>query len=284
MNQLNIPDHARTLGEDLEIAVEAAFEAGQIIRSGYGKLHEVEEKGVGDLVSRIDKECDAKVQEKLALRRPNDSILSEELSPDQEENGNRLWIVDPLDATSGFLFQAGTEITSVMVALRDQLETQLGVILFPLTGNWFYAKNGVGCFKNGQRIKIPSTATTKLSEAWIDMNHFGDSSLQSTAFSHLDKKLRSPKGARFVTRGVPHSGIVCKLIEQKQKIAAVIHDNNPQKVKQAPWDIIPAQIILEEAGGIMMNLEGQRTNSFKPELIIAATNRQIATAIAKLAA
>ncbi len=282
MNQLKIPDHGRSLGEDMGIALDAAFEAAEVIREGYGKLHTIETKGIGDLVSDVDRECDAKISALLKSRKPQDRIKSEELSPHEEESEDRLWIVDPLDATSGFLFQAGEEITSVMIALRDQMETQLGVILFPISGNCFYAMKGKGCFKNGERIKISKNANSSLKDAWVDMNHYGDSSLQTPSFTRLDQRLRSKDGAKLVTRNVPHSGIVTKLIEQNQRLSAIIHDNSQRKVKQEAWDITPAQIVLEEAGGLMVNINGQRIHPFKPELIIAAVNMEIANAIASL--
>ncbi|MBI2464142.1 inositol monophosphatase [Candidatus Peregrinibacteria bacterium] len=284
MNEnLTIPNHGFSLGEDMTVALQAAQKAGLIVREGYGKLHDVEEKGVGDLVSRVDTDCDSAIQGVLKEARPNDDILSEELSSDTKDKGQRLWVVDPLDATAGFLFQAGENITSVMVALRDRLETQLSVILFPMTGEWFYAQKSRGAFKNGERLTTDGV-TRDLSKAWIDMNHYGDERLQTPAFAQLDRRLRSPEGASLVTRLVPHSGIVTKIIEQRQRIAAVVHDNNPTKVKQAPWDIIPAQLLLEETGGVVINLQNERIDPFKPELIVAAGNREIATAITRLAA
>lgn len=284
MNEnLQIPDHGLSLSEDMAVALQAAQKAGLILREGYGRLHQIEEKGVGDLVSRVDTDCDSAVQGVLKEARPNDDILSEELSSDTRDTGQRLWVVDPLDATAGFLFQAGENITSVMVALRERLETQLSIILFPMTGEWFYAQKGRGAFKNGQRLTTDEV-TRDLRKAWVDMNHYGDEKYQTLAFAQLDRQLRSAEGARLVTRLVPHSGIVTKIIEQRQRIAAVVHDNNPQKVKQAPWDIVPAQLLLEEAGGVMVNLQNERIDPFKPEVIVAAGNREIAAAITRLAA
>lgn len=278
-----IPDHGLSLGDDMTVALQAAQKAGLIVREGYGKLHIIEEKGVGDLVTRVDTDCDSAIHNVLEAVRSGDDILSEELTSTTLDGGKRLWVVDPLDATAGFLFQAGENVTSVMIALRERFETQLSVILFPMTGKWFYAQKGRGAFMNGERLTTDGI-TKNLSNAWVDMNHYGDKQFQSHAFTRLDRRLRSSEGARLVTRLVPHSGIVTKIVEQRQKIAVVVHDNNPKKVKQAPWDIIPAQLLLEEAGGVVVNLQNERIDPFKPELIVAAGNRELATAITRLAA
>lgn len=116
------------------------------------------------------------------------------------------------------------------------------------------------------------------------MNHYGNGTYETSAFKKLDQKLRSNEGARFVTRMVPHSGIVTKIADQRQKLAAVIHDNNSQTVKQAAWDIIPAQILLEEAGGVMVNIHNEKIDPYKPELIVAAANEKIARSITQLVA
>jgi fructose-1,6-bisphosphatase/inositol monophosphatase family enzyme len=266
----------------MTVALQAARSAGLVVREGYGALHEIAEKGVGDLVSRVDTDCDLVAQSVLKDARPNDTILSEELSSGTRDTGQRLWVIDPLDGTAGFLFQVGENIFSVMIALRERLETQLSVILFPMTGQWFYAQKGVGAFKDGQRLSTDHVSRD-LSKAWIDMNHYGDAQYQTPAFSQLDRRLRSPGGARLVTRSVPHSGIIAKIIDQEQRLAAVVHDNSPLCVKQGPWDIIPAQLLLEEAGGVMLNLRNERINPFRPEVFVAAGNREIATAITGLA-
>lgn len=208
-------------------------------------------------------------------------MLSEELSSDVVEDGGRLWVIDPLDATAAFLFGAGRSFVSVMISLRQNFETELAVILFPLTGEWFYAKRGEGAFKNGQKIDTKKV-TKKLNEAWVEMNHYGDAAFETEEFAKLDKRLRSADGARLVTRFAPYSGVVARIVEQDKRIAAVVHDNNPQSVKQAPWDIIPAQLLLEEAGGVFVNLKGERVDPLKAELMVAAGNREVAEAILDL--
>ena len=51
----SILTHGREIDPELGIAIEAAAAAGSIIRDGSGKMHDVEFKGVGDLVSQVDK-------------------------------------------------------------------------------------------------------------------------------------------------------------------------------------------------------------------------------------
>lgn len=280
MKTFSIPEHALTLGQDLQVAVDAAVAAGRIISENYSRLIDIEEKGVGDLVSFVDRACDEAVQNVLRNVFPDDGVLSEELSSDTVENGERLWVIDPLDGTAGFLFQVDERISSVMIALRKNMRTVVSVVLFPLVNELYYAKSGEGAFLNGRRLTTDHVATD-LSKAWVDMNHYGDFHHQSKEFTVLDERLRSEDGARLVTRFAPHSGIFSRIVRPSSRLAAVVHDNG-SKVKQGPWDIIPAQLILEEAGGVMLNMEGERVDPFVQEPFIAAGNRKIADSIRSL--
>lgn len=43
-----------------------------------------------------------------------------------------------------------------------------------------------------------------------------------------------------------------------------------------PWDIAANQVIFEEAGGVFLNPDGNRTSPFQPEPIIIAPNLDLA--------
>lgn len=278
---MKIPRHALLLNEDMIVAIRAAARAGEEILRGYGKLHHIREKGISDLVCEVDLAADKAILEELRQLRPGDEIISEELSPSKIEKVGRCWVVDPLDATLAFVFEAGREFPSVLIALRDQAITRIGVVLFPLTAEWFYAVRGGGAYKNSVRLSTASQVTD-LCGAWVDMNQYGHVELETPQFAILRERLRLPGGARLVTTLVPHSGIAVRIAEGTKKISAVIHDNNRRKVKQESWDVAAAQLILEEAGGVFLNFKGERYNPFKPEPIVAAASSEIATQIFSL--
>ena len=106
LDNLPIPDYFQSTSRDMQLAAQAAFKAGEIIRNGYDALHEVEAKGIGDLVSEIDRKADAEALEVLGNDDRSRPILSEELSPEISNDASDFWIVDPLDGTSAFLFKS----------------------------------------------------------------------------------------------------------------------------------------------------------------------------------
>ena len=151
MNIDAILTHGREIDPDIGIAIEAAIAAGDVIRDGSGKLHDIESKGVGDLVSEVDKNADVAIAEVLT-RYSTLPILSEESSPTIADGVSDFWVVDPLDATSAFLTQAGPQYPSVLINRQQRAVTTSSVVYFPLTDEWFYAAKGSGAWKDGDPV------------------------------------------------------------------------------------------------------------------------------------
>jgi myo-inositol-1(or 4)-monophosphatase len=273
-------EHASSISPFLKIAVQAAAAAGEIIRDGSTKRHVVEQKAVGDLVSDIDREAD-QVACDLIRGHSDWPILSEELNAEQEVV-DEMWIVDPLDGSGAFLMSGGPEFPSVLIALRQEAKTQIGVCYFPLTGDWYYAERGKAAWRNGKRLVCDSNLD--LADIWVEMNQYGDAEMETEYFLALRNRLRSSAGARMVTSSFPHAGVAMRIASMQTPLLAAVHDNNPKSLKQGPWDIAATQLILEEAGGVFLNPDGQRTDPFVAEPIIVAASSDIAKEIIDLGA
>jgi myo-inositol-1(or 4)-monophosphatase len=276
----DIFQHAKTLHPELATAITAAAAAGQIIVDGVDQLHEFDQKGVGDLVSEIDRRADAAISDVLKSH-SDAAILSEELNPENDAH-DEMWIVDPLDGTSAYLMQVGNQYPAVLIAKWKNEKTQLGVAYFPLTGEWFYAVAGQGAWKNGDPLRTHTATPATLQNSWVEMNQYGDSSLETETFAALRTRLRSHGGASLVTTTVPNSGVAIRIAESKAGLVAAIHDNRADNVKQAPWDIAAPQLILQEAGGVFLNLDGQPSNPFVAEVIVVARSKNVAEQIIEL--
>jgi len=284
---------AGALCPDLHVALEAATVGAAAICSVHsptsdhaapGTAGDVRSKGGvhSDLVTAADVAADRAIHQHLRRMRPADQILSEELNPDWQRSGppgatgdgagprtgplpGRWWVVDPLDATSGFLFGVGEDYPSVMVALCVDSIPQVAVIVFPLSGRKVYAVRGEGCFRDGSRVTVtpPPGLGDGLRDAWVDINQYTDGQLETEAVRRADAFLR--RTCRLVTRMCPHSGAVARLLGPGPGLAAIVHDHNPQHPKQQPWDILPALLVLVEAGGSVRQLGGQPLDPFQPK-------------------
>jgi fructose-1,6-bisphosphatase/inositol monophosphatase family enzyme len=266
---------------DLQVAIQAAKEAGEIICRGYSQRCKCDAKGIGDLVCSIDKEADAAILARLRTHFPEDSVCSEELNPDVKCRSGRVWIVDPLDGTAGFLFHAGKQIPAVLVALQEEGVTRVGVVYIPVTDELFYAVQGQGAYKGDTPLNVKSVPQT-LSAAWVDMNQYGDASFESEPFRLLRDRLRMKGGACIVTTSMPHSGSAMRVLECETDLAVVIHDNNSSNVKQAAWDVAAPQLIVQEAGGGFWNMKGETYDPFAAEPFIVAASKELADQVIAL--
>lgn len=292
---LAIPDHVSALAHpDLSDACAAVHEAAKIILKYWHNPPSVylsKSDCHYDLVSEVDELADAAIHKILNARHPTDQILSEEINPDPTSmriHVGRVWIVDPLDGTSSFLFKTDVAAPAVMIALIVDGTTDLSVVCQPMINRWSYAVRGKGSFRDGVRMYMQSTYES-LVNSWIDMNHYGDVAFESDTFRRIDRIVRSNGGARLVSRSVPYSAVALKLLvpeEKEQKLfrglAACVHDHNPDKPKQLPWDIVPIQLIVEEAGGVYMDsLRGPQEclNPFELKGAIVISNAKLASEI-----
>jgi len=233
---------------DLAVAFHASLAGSQALTQTVPS--QVTSKGnFADLVCEADVAADKAVHAELTRRVPGDAVVSEELAPDSQATSRRLWIVDPLDGTTAFLL-GERRVVSTMIALIREHRLEVSVITFPFSGDWWYAVKGKGAWHNGQRVACSPPSSVR--EAWVDLNQYGDIRFETSAFASLDRQLRSC--CRLVTRLVPHSGIVCSVIDGQ--IAAVIHDNHHKKLKQAVWDLAPQVLLVEEAGGVALDSRG----------------------------
>lgn len=275
-----IPDHLMSLSSEMQLAARAALAAGEIIANSYGQLQAMESKGVGDFVSEIDRQADRAIQEILKTDPAGRPILSEELSPELEGESDDIWIVDPLDGTSAFLFRTGPAFSSVLIARYSSGESQLGIVYFPVTGEWFYAERGQGAFVDGQPLRCSDNKD--LTGGWVELNQFSDVRYESAEFRSMRDSLRTENGAALVTQNAPYSGVAMRVAEAGNFLVAAVHDNHAEEIKQAAWDIAAPQCVLEEAGGVFVNFSGERVHPFRPEPFLVAGSQRVCDQILEL--
>ncbi|MFT7616431.1 MAG: fructose-1,6-bisphosphatase/inositol monophosphatase family enzyme [Planctomycetota bacterium] len=265
----------------LKVAIEAAALGCAIAREG--QLHDfnMSTKSVGDYVSEIDVKIDHTITRFLTDAFPDIPVISEELCPDFDEFPDECWIVDPLDGTNSYLARARLELVSTMIALRLGGETVVSVVRFPFTDETYCAALGGGAFCNEKSIQVPG-AGSKLQSAWVAMNHYGDKTLETEFFVRSRESLRTKDGAFMVTIDPPGSGLALRITDSRDTLGAVVHDNNPKKRKQEIWDVIPIQLIIEEAGGVYLNAQGDQYDPLSTEPIVIAASMSMATEIIRL--
>ncbi len=245
---------------DIQQIVAIAQQAGEQIMQVYQQDFTVHHKADQSPLTAADQQshhviCRAlqHLNQQLALDIP---ILSEEgrdIPYSQRQHWECFWLIDPLDGTKEFIKKNG-EFT-VNIALIQQQQPVLGVVHAPALGYSYWAKQGAGAWKQGQRL--PLTAPPK-SEYTIVASR----SHMSEATQHFIDQLDSPHPKQLTSIG--SSLKICLVAEG----AADIY---PRLAPTMEWDTAAAHAIVNEAGKQLQRYSfehGYSTHPYnKPELL-----------------
>src|SRR5687767_2024682 len=131
---------------ELDFAVDLARAAGAAILEHYKGPLDIEQKNFDDdsePVTQADRIANELIVTRLQREFPNDGILAEESEDTKRRLGkSRVWMVDPLDGTNGFI--DGNGDFAVQIGLAEEGQCALGVVYLPLTGVLYRAVRGEG--------------------------------------------------------------------------------------------------------------------------------------------
>ena len=247
----------KTYDQEVRVAVDLARAAGEAILAKYGKPIRVEQKNYEDdvePVTQADRIANELIVNGLKSQFPSDGILAEEsVDTDRRLRKSRVWMVDPLDGTNGFI--DGNGDFAVQIGLVEDGECVAAVVYLPLTDVLYRAVLGGGTW-----IERPDLEPEKA--AVSDRSTFSEMRLAASR-SH-----RSPRMNKVVERfgfreEVQRGSVGIKvglLVEEQCDL--YIHLSG--RTKQ--WDTCAPQLILTEAGGRLTDLFGRPLNYNVPDV------------------
>jgi myo-inositol-1(or 4)-monophosphatase len=134
----------------LEIALEAARQAGDVLLARRGEDHDVERKGYRDVVTAADRAAEESVLSVIEARFPDHAILSEEAGAIAGA-APYTWVIDPLDGTTNY--SRGHPTFSVSIGVLHRETPLVGVVHDPVRRQTFAAVRGQGATVNGAPIE-----------------------------------------------------------------------------------------------------------------------------------
>jgi myo-inositol-1(or 4)-monophosphatase len=220
----------------------------------------------GSIVTEADHAMQDRVQKELARHWPEYDFLGEE-TPRQEKHdtlaasrGNGLWILDPLDGTSNFA--AGVPFFSVSLALLVDGRPEIGLVYDPIRDECFVARRGSGSWLNGLSMgtQVPVHLPLARTIAVVD-------------FKRLDRELAAKLGAEppyGSQRNFGSSALDwCWLADGRFHV--YLHGG------QKLWDYAAGILILTEAGGQAVTLEGEEvfTGRLETRSVVATRDPEL---------
>ena len=227
----------------LAAAIDAARAGGEILGRLYGAADlDAEEKAKNDLVSRADRESEAAIVVRILSQFPDHSILAEERGSQPGLAAGYEWVIDPLDGTANFL--RGVPVFCVSIACCEHGRAVASVVFDPLRDDLFTATRGGGAARNGEPLHLH------------DRPDLGGAFLATgfpfRAHGALDTYLDLFRDIFLEARGVRRCGAAALDLAYT---AAGVFDGFFE-FRLAPWDVAAGSLLIEEAGGVITDLDG----------------------------
>jgi myo-inositol-1(or 4)-monophosphatase len=230
----------------LELALDAARQAGRIQLDRYERLERIVHKSERDVVTEVDTLCEETIIAAIRDVYPDDAILAEESGAHRSHRGKgaepsartgRTWVIDPLDGTVNYA--NGIPIFCVSIALAIDGQPILGVVYDPVRDELFEATAGKGARLDAQPIRLPDKE--KLSDYVISL------ALPWRGSSRRERRIRA---ATRVSRVLGSAALALAYVANGRFDAFI------QLRGLSSWDIAAAGLIAAEGGATITDGAG----------------------------
>ncbi|HNQ91789.1 MAG TPA: inositol monophosphatase family protein [Alphaproteobacteria bacterium] len=258
------------LSPNLTIMLRAAEKAAKSLVRDFGEVEhlQVSRKGPANFVSAADTRSEEIIYKELSTARPSFGFLMEERGQVKGEKANEggeefRFIVDPLDGTTNFLH--GIPHFNISIGLERQTATGREIIsaliMDPIKNETFYAEKGTGAFMQKRRLRV--SARKELEMAVVGG---GDAASKGKAEqSRLAKQFPALIGR---TSGFRRMG--CAALDLCYVAAGrfdAFWENG-----LSPWDVAAGSLIVKEAGGSIISLEGDKNPVYADTILASNAN------------
>ena len=217
-----------SISSNLNIMIKAAEKASKSVIRDFGEVEklQVSKKGPRDFVTKTDKYVEKILIEELSKTKKNYSFLSEEVGSIENKDKDNIWIIDPIDGTTNFLH--GIPHFAICLALESKKEIISGLIYDPIKDEMFYAEKNKGAYLNNQRLRVSNKSL--IDDCLFSSNHEG------VKFSNLNMRY---SGCAALDLAYVASGRLDGFFHNKINI----------------WDVAAGALLVEEAGGMVNDLD-----------------------------
>ena len=221
---------------DFDLLGTAAAEAAELARTLFARGVETWTKSDSTPVTEADIAVDELLRKILTGARPDYGWLSEETADDTSRlSRKRVWVVDPIDGTRGFV--RGTDQWCISAALVQDGRPVLGIVVNPILRQTYEAVHGAGAFLNGNRLK--TTDCDDLAGCRLMMH---DHILKS-------RKWAQPWPDVEVSMSTSMALRLCNVAAGEVDATVTISG-------KSDWDLAAADLLVHEAGGLITTLTG----------------------------
>lgn len=221
----------------------------------------------GTEVTEADRQAELAIRKRIEADHPDHGILGEEFGLKGAADEAYQWVIDPIDGTAWFTL--GMPTFGTLVALLRAGEPVVGVIHFPVLEETVYAATGEGCWfkpRHAAPYPVRVDVQAELSEAVASASgcHHSDIQHENEHIPYNLSNLINAAGKfKFCTDCLQYA-LVCR-----GRVHVAVD------TIMSPWDIAAIVPCVEEAGGVVTNLQGQRDGIVYGGSLLAACGAQL---------
>jgi myo-inositol-1(or 4)-monophosphatase len=239
---------------------EIVLEAGKIIEDGYARAIEFDKKSASELITKYDKEVEDFLISKIAPLYSEYEIVGEE-SFSGSTLPKRAIFIDPIDGTTNFVHKIAH--LGISIGIYDNEVAQEAIVYNPILKELYSARRGEGAYLNGEQIFVSSVESLQesiLATGLPYVKHLMGKEYWWVvdSFKQLLPKIRDIRrlGAAAID--------LCYLAHGK---VAGFYEVNLQ-----PWDVAAGILIVQEAGGKVSGIDGQKY-SMQNQILVASNGK-----------
>jgi len=189
-------------------------------------------------VTLADRECERAIASMLRREFPEDGLFGEEGARIESANGRR-WIIDPIDGTRDYV--RGNPLWGNLLALEQNDDVVLGVVNLPVLRLTYWAAQGTGAFRNGERIRI--SEKREIADSVVCLNAWDKLAEQPFKAGLADWLARF-----WAVRGLGGAADAMMVASGQAEVWI--------EPSAKPWDFAPLKVIALEAGASYFALDG----------------------------
>ncbi|MEO3430465.1 inositol monophosphatase family protein [Pelagibius sp. CAU 1746] len=258
MSEISVAD---LLQAARDVTAAAIAEPLRHYRAGFS----VEQKADESPVTIADRETEAALRQAIAARFPDHGILGEEYGSEGLDR-KFVWVVDPIDGTKSFI--SGSPLFGMLTAVLRAGKPVAGIIRMPALGECYGGAAGVGSDRDGTPIACRRGVTPE--KAFLCINEAnGLMADHPAAFQRL---MKFGAYQRLTYDCYPYAQLAGGQVD------AVV-DYNLQ-----PYDYLPVVPVVEAAGGVITDWQGQPLTLESDGRVVAAASVEIHAALLRTVA
>ncbi|QKS71565.1 inositol monophosphatase family protein [Paenalkalicoccus suaedae] len=235
-----------------DTAVSWVYEAATFIKDKMKQSIEVDTKSnKDDLVTDVDEGVEALFLEKLKETYPEHRLMGEEGSFESiKDLDGIVWILDPIDGTINFVHMES--FFAISIGIFKDGKPLIGIVYDVMKDDLFVSVKGEGATLNGDQL-LPH-ADRKLDEAIVSFN---------TGWLLKDRRLEEVVKHVRGTRSYGVAALEMAYVAAGKLDAYISYH-------LAPWDVAGGAALLDEVGGKMTNVKGEKLTFLEKDSLFAA--------------